>query len=100
MNWNQFLEQNQLNLDYEELEEIDEDSDEYPIFHMEDVVDSLEILLKTNGESVEDIIYIEQEMGGDPFELWTKNMVYFSKIDDSDYWHVYSTFRHPPDAEK
>lgn len=97
MNWSQFLEQNQLDVDYEELEEIDEED---RIFHMEDVIDSLELLLKTNGESVEDIIYIEQEMGGDPFELWTKNMVYFSKIDDSNFWQVYSAFRHPPDSEK
>ena len=97
MNWNQFLEQNQLDLEYEEWDSLDEED---RIFHMEDVKDALEHLLKVNGESVEDIIYIEQEMGGDPFELWTTDMVYFSKIDDGYDWQVYSTFRHPPDAEK
>ena len=94
MTWEQFLEDNQYNLDYEELEALDEDD---LLINMEEIIDLFKETLEVNNESPKDIVYIEQD--GDYYrfvKIWTKYRVYFSHIDDSHDIHVYSAFRHPP----
>ena len=94
MVWNDFLEDNQYGIPYEEWEAID---DEDKLFHMEEVIDDFKALLETNHEEPEDIIYIEQEVPGEGFEAWTKLRIYFSEFDE--YYErqvVRVAFRHPP----
>ena len=94
MTWDDFLEYNQYNMDYDEWEAID---DEEKVF-MSDTIDSFKRLLEVNQEEPKEIIYIEQELAGDPFEAWTKLRVYFSDYNDWDDMIVKSAFRHPPYA--
>ena len=96
MGWNDFLEDNQYKMDYEEWEALD---DEDKLFHMEEVIDDFKELLKVNAEEPEGIIHIEQELPGDPFEAWTKLRIYFSEFDDYHERQVVRVaFRHPPYA--
>ena len=94
MTWDDFLEHNQYSMDYDEWEAID---DEDKVF-MQDTIDFFKELLKTNAEEPEEIIHIEQELAGDPFEAWTKLRVYFSDYNDWDEMIVKCAFRHPPYA--
>ena len=94
MNWDQFLELNQYDMSFEEWEALD---DEDKLF-MEDCIDGFKSLLEANGEEPEEIIHIEQEEAGYPFEAWTKFRVYFSDYDYDDNMIVKVAFRHPPYA--
>ena len=94
MTWEQFLEDNQYNLDYEEWEEMDEDD---RLYHMEEIIDRFKEVLECNNENPEDIVHIEQDDENESFvEIWTKHRIYFTDIDDGNDIHVYSAFRHPP----
>ena len=94
MIWDDFLEGNQYGMDYEEWKKLDEDHQ----VDMEDVIDGFKALLKHNAEEPEEIIHIEQEEAGHPFEAWTKWRVYFSDYDYDDNMIVRFAFRHPPHA--
>ena len=94
MTWDQFLEYNQYGMDYDEWEKLD---DEDKLF-MEEVIDDFKRKLEYNAEEPEEIVHIEQEQAGDPFEAWTKFRVYFSDYDYDDQMIVKVAFRHPPYA--
>ena len=93
MTWDQFIESNFYNID---PPEIFEEEILLEIDRMEEAINQLKLLLDTNNESPEDIIYIEQEELGGFFEAWTKYRIYFSHEDDDYDIQVLSAFRHPP----
>ena len=91
MTWEQFLESNQYDLDHEEWDTLDDDDRVY----MNDIIDEFIRQLDHNQERAEEIIHIEQEEPGSPFEAWTKRLVYFWDYERDNYV-VSSANRNPP----
>ena len=101
LTWKQFLDQNYYGASEEEWEALDEDNIEtMKIVTVQESIEDLKDELRIQKEKPKDITCIWQEFPGEPFEVWTRNKVYFSKENDSYNVLVHSANRHPPQMRK
>ena len=101
LTWKQFLDQNYYSASEEEWEALDEDDIQtMRIATVQESIEDLKYELRKRNEKPEDITCIWQEFPGEPFEVWTRNKVYFSKENDSYNVLVHSANRHPPEMRK